>query len=63
MPLPKTLNGWITLIIGLALAVLPIYIATTGDHPPLWAVLAQGGLAYLALAIKGGGKEIGKGSP
>ncbi len=57
MPLPKTLNGWAMVAVGLALAVLPVFIATTGDHPPLWAILVHSGVAYLGLVISPKGAE------
>jgi hypothetical protein len=52
--LPKTINGWITLLVGIALAVMPAYMATVGKAPPLWAVLLNAGLGYLALYLRGG---------
>lgn len=59
---PKTVNGYVTIIVGLALAVLAAYMGTIGpgESVPLWAILLNAGVGYLALVIKGGGVEIKK---
>ena len=54
MPLPKTINGWVAIMVGLGLAVMAAYMGTVGDAPPLWAVLVNAGLGYLGLVLRGG---------
>ena len=58
--LPKTLNGWITVAVGLSTAVMTAYMLRITDAPPLWAVLVYAALGYLGLVMRGGGVELGK---
>lgn len=59
---PKTFNGWATIVVGLALAILATYMGTLqeGQTVPLWAILLNAGVGYLALAMRGGGVELRK---
>jgi len=56
--IPKTVNGWASWAVGLGLALMTAYMLKIGEAPPMWAVLVNAALAFVALAMRGGGVEF-----
>lgn len=58
--MPKTVNGYISVVVAAAAAGMTAYLGLLTAAPPVWAVVANASIAAAALAFKGAGLGGGK---